>query len=232
MRFEVELDKYKGPLQLLLELIEKQELPITDVSLAKVTDDYLKYVNTNETSLEELADFLVVATRLLLLKSRILLPSDEAEDIETETSLAAQLQLYQIFVKAAEFLDQQHKNTKKSFSRAQADVVKMDKFILPEELSLDELRNSFSSLLKRLEPFFRIKQATIERVVSVKERLKEIHDVILSRATLSFRDLIAKGKSKVDVVVSFLAMLELVKQRSINAIQSEPFSDIELKRID
>lgn len=232
MRFEVELDKYTGPLQLLLELIEKQKLPITDVSLTKVTDDYLKYVNTNETSLEELADFLVIATRLLLLKSRILLPSDETEEIETETSLAAQLQLYQIFVKAAEILDQQHKNTQRSFSRAQADVVKLDKFILPEELSVDELRNSFSSLLKRLEPFFRIKQATIERVVSVKERLKEIHDVILSRATLSFRDLIAKGKSKVDVVVSFLAMLELVKQRSINAIQSEPFSDIELRRVD
>jgi segregation and condensation protein A len=232
MSFEIELEKYKGPLQLLLELIEKQELPITDVSLAKVTDDYLAYINTHEPSMQELADFLVVATRLLLIKSRELLPKDEQVEEEAHTSLAAQLQLYKLFSEAAGLIDAQHQNTERSFARAQADVVKPDKFILPEGMSVMNLEIAFLYLLKRLEPFFRIKQATIERVATVKERLKEIHDAILSRARTTFRDLISGGRSKVDIVVSFLALLELVKQRSIHAVQSESFSDIEIKKVD
>jgi len=232
MNFQVDLDKYKGPLQLLLELIEKQELPITDVSLAKVTDDYLVYVNENEPSIGELADFLVIATRLLLIKSRELLPDEQIDEEETKTSLAAQLQLYKLFAEAAELIDAQHQNTKKSFSRAQANVVKLDQFVLPEGMTVSNLETAFSSLMKRLEPFFRIKQATLERVASVKERLKEIHHALLSRARMTFRDLISGGRSKVDIVVSFLALLELVKQQSIHAIQSSPFEDIEVKRID
>lgn len=232
MSFQVELDKYKGPLQLLLELIEKQELPITDVSLAKVTNDYLVYVNENEPSIGELADFLVIATRLLLIKSRELLPDEQMDEEETKTSLAAQLQLYKLFAEAAELIDTQHQNTKKSFSRAQANVVKLDKFVLPEGMTVSNLETAFSSLMKRLEPFFRIKQATLERVASVKERLKEIHHALLSRSRMTFRDLVSGGRSKVDIVVSFLALLELVKQQSIHAIQSGPFEDIEMKRVD
>ncbi|MBI4713913.1 segregation/condensation protein A [Candidatus Uhrbacteria bacterium] len=232
MNFQVELDKYKGPLQLLLELIEKQELPITEVSLAKVTDDYLVYINTHESSMEDLSDFLVIATRLLLIKSRELLPDEQIDEEETKTSLAAQLQLYKLFAEAAELINAQHQNAQKAFPRTQADVVKLDEFILPEGMTISNLETAFSSLMKRLEPFFRIKQSTLERVSSVKERLKEIHDALLSRARMTFKDLVSNGRSKVDIVVSFLALLELVKQRSIRAVQSESFSDIEIKKVD
>ena len=87
-------------------------------------------------------------------------------------------------------------------------------------------------MLKKLEPFFKLQQSAIERVVSVKERLQEIHGAILARAKLSFKELAAKGASKVDVVVSFLALLELVKQRTVTVVQSGSFDDIEIHRVD
>src|SRR3989339_270893 len=94
--FEVSLEKYSGPLQLLLELIQKEELPITEVSLARVTEDYLNYMSQHEVPTEELADFLVIASRLLLIKSRAILPQPEEEQ-EEESSLALQLRLYKLF---------------------------------------------------------------------------------------------------------------------------------------
>lgn len=232
MAFEVNLEKYAGPLHLLLELIEKQHLPITEVSLAQVTDDYLAYINTHEPPTEELADFLVIATRLLLIKSYEILPREELFEEENTTSLAAQLQLYQLFVRAADLLNTTHQSSTRSFPRAQADVLAPGAFELPERLTAQSLPQSFLGLLKHLEPFFRIQQAAIERVVSVKERLQEIHAALLVRSQMTFRDMIGSGRSKVDIVVSFLALLELVKQRSIHVIQSNPFTDIEVRRID
>ncbi len=232
MSFEVKLEQYAGPLHLLLELIEKQKLPITDVSLAQVTDTYLAYVNTHQPPAEELADFLVIATRLLLIKSHEILPREDVLIEETETSLAAQLQLYKLFARGADLIDATQQTKARSFGRANADILRREEFVLPEGLAKTSLSQAFLSLLKHLEPFFRIQQAAIERVISVKERLNEIHAALLTRARMTFKDIIGNGRSKVDIVVSFLALLELVKQRSIHVIQSNPFADIEVKRVD
>lgn len=232
MPFEVALDAYSGPLHLLLELIEKQKLPITDVSLAQVTDAYLAYVNAHEPPPEELADFLVIATRLLLIKSHELLPIEEVLLEESGTSLAAQLQLYQLFARAADLIDAVHQTPVRSFDRAQADVLKPDTFEFPEGLTGSAVYSAFVGLMKHLEPLFRIQQAAIERVVSVQERLQEIHKTLLTRARMTFKDMIGKGRSKVDIVVSFLALLELVKQRSVHVIQTNHFADIEVKRVN
>ncbi len=232
MSFEVQSQQYSGPLQLLLELIEKQELPITDVSLASITDDYLKYVEAHEPPPLELADFLVIATRLLLIKSHAILPHEELLEMENETSLAAQLKLYKIFSEAANGLDLIHQNEKTSFGRTSPDMLKRDSFVLPQGISLETIQQSFERLLKQFEPFFKIQQAAIERVMSVKERLGQIQEALLSRSRFFFHEFVKNGQSKVDVVVSFLALLELVKQRSVHVMQSQPFSEIELKRVD
>ncbi|MEK7614958.1 MAG: ScpA family protein, partial [Patescibacteria group bacterium] len=212
--------------------IEKEQLPITDVSLTHITDDYLKYIEAHEPPPLELADFLVIATRLLLIKSHAILPREEILETENETSLAAQLKLYKIFSEAAGALDVIHQNGNTSFGRAFPDVLKADSFVLPQGISLETIQQSFERLLKQLEPFFRIQQAAIERVMSVKERLHQIQEALLSRSRFFFHEFVKSGQSKVDIVVSFLAVLELVKQRSVSVIQSQPFSDIELKRID
>ncbi len=232
MGFEVKTSTYSGPLQLLLELIEKRQMPITEVSLAQVTDDYVAYVNAHEPMAEELADFLLVATRLLLIKSHEILPRQEELPEETSTSLAQQLQLYQIFAKAADLLHAQQQSENRCFERLEPDAIKPEGLILPSDFTLDSLERSFAHLLKRLEPFFHLGQAAMERVISVKERLKEIQEVFLTRSQLVFREMIGSGRSKVEIVVSFLALLELIKQQTVHVMQSNPFGDIEIKRAD
>lgn len=232
MPFEVQLEQYAGPLQLLLELIEKRKLPITDVSLAQVTEDFLRHMEAREPPPEELADFLVIATRLLLIKSYEILPKDEPLEDAAGPSLASQLELYQQFVHAADLIDQIQQSPARSFPRAFGDTLKNTKFEVPEELDRAALHGVFEGLLKRLEPFFKIQRAALERVVSVKERLAEIRDALLARSKMTFRDMIGAGRSKVDIVVSFLALLELVKQRTVHTVQSGHFGDIEVHRID
>ncbi len=232
MNFEVQLETFDGPLHLLLELIESQELPITEVSLSQVTDTYLEHINNHPVPPSELADFLVVATRLLLLKSREILPIEVEDEEEDVSNLALQLRLYKEFVEASKHLEELFERPECSFQRAKADVVKVEELQVDEGLNQITLEHAFQRLLKRLEPFFKLQQTAMERVVSVKERLREIHDAVLSRSRLMFKDVIGKGESKVDVVVSFLALLELVKQGTISAVQKKTFNDIEITHVD
>jgi segregation and condensation protein A len=231
MAFEVKLDTFDGPLHVLLELIEAQQLPITEVSLGSVTETYLQYMNSQEVPSSELADFLVVATKLLLLKSQAILPAD-VEPEEDPSTLALQLRLYKEFVDASRTLEDRFLQATRSFERSQADVVRLHVSEVVTQLSTKDLREAFSALLKRLVPFFRLKTAALERVVSVQERLREIHEAILSRTRMTFRQITSAGTSKVNMVVSFLALLELVKLRAVHVIQSGVFDEIEIKRID
>ncbi|KKW32160.1 MAG: Segregation and condensation protein A [Candidatus Uhrbacteria bacterium GW2011_GWA2_52_8d] len=231
MAFEVKLETFDGPLHVLLELIQGEELPITEVSLGSVTQKYLEYMNTHDVPPEELADFLVVATKLLLLKSQAILPI-EAEPEEDPSTLALQLRLYKEFVDASRTLEERFDSTNWSFERATPDVVRLEIGEVVTNLCAEDLREAFSGLLKRLEPFFKLQTAALERVVSVGERLQEIHEAILSRTKMTFRQIASSGKSKVDVVISFLALLELVKQRVVHVVQSGVFDEIEIKRVD
>ncbi len=231
MTFKVSQEKFSGPLQLLLDLIEKEELSITEVSLAQVTDEYFNYINTNPVPPEELADFLVVATRLLLLKSRAILPDPEGLEEEGSSNLALQLRMYKKFVDVSSKMNKIFENEQNSFSREKADVVKFKEVELPEGLDVSAMQASFERLLKRLQPFFNLKKAAIEKVVSVKQRLSQIKNAILKRSQMTFSDVVKGSKTKVDVVVSFLALLELVKQNVVTTIQGDVFSDIDIKHI-
>lgn len=231
MSFAVKLEQFDGPLHLLLELIQNEKLPITEVSLATVADGFVRYVQEHDVPASELADFLVMATRLLLLKSQAILPVP-AEPDEDPSTLALQLRLYQEFVEASKKIEGLFNGLQWSFERAQADVVRPSGVEIPAGFTLATVREAFVGLLERLEPFFKLQQAAIERVVSVKERLQEIHDAILNRTRLTFRELAAGGKSRVDVVVSFLALLELIKQQIVSVVQKDTFHDIEIKRVE
>jgi len=232
MAFEVKLETFDGPLHILLELIQGEELPITEVSLGSVTQKYLEYMNTHEVPPAELADFLVVATKLLLLKSQAILPVEVKSQEEDPSTLALQLRLYKEFVDASRTLEELFDSTNRSFERATPDVVRLGIEEVVTNLRADDLREAFSGLIKRLEPFFKLQTAALERVVSVGERLQEIHEAILSRTKMTFRQIASSGKSKVDVVISFLALLELVKQRVVQVVQSGVFDEIEIKRVD
>ncbi len=231
MFFEVTLDQFAGPMQLLLELIEKEDLDITNVSLAKVTEDYLGYVNSHEVPSHELADFLVVAAKLIYLKSRAILPEDPEEEEEAD-ALAAQLKLYREFVDATVYIDQLMTSSAVSYGRQRTYVPPETKFRPPMNATMGELSTSFDELLKRLQPFFSLQETSMQRVASVEERIKQIHTVLLDRARMTFRDITKGAASRVDVLVSFLALLELMKQKLITAVQASEFGEIELHRVE
>ncbi|HAU66126.1 MAG: Segregation and condensation protein A [Candidatus Uhrbacteria bacterium GW2011_GWF2_39_13] len=232
MGFEVRLEKFDGPLHVLLELIQAQELPITEISLAQVTQGYLRYIETQEVPPSELADFLIVATKLLLIKSQAILPVEQEVFEDDSSKLALQLRLYKEFVDASKILEDLFMNNHTSFERSQADLVKVYPGEIVTNVTSSLLQEAFTGLLKRLEPFFKLQTAALDRVVSVKERLQEIHQAILARANMTFAQIASGGKSKVDIVVSFLALLELVKQRIVSVVQGNAFEEIEIKRVD
>ncbi|OGL64060.1 hypothetical protein A3C09_03295 [Candidatus Uhrbacteria bacterium RIFCSPHIGHO2_02_FULL_47_44] len=229
--FEIQSEQFTGPLELLLELIEAESLSISEVSLAHVTESYLEHIEKNEPPPDELADFLIVATRLLLIKSRLLLPDPIVEDEDT-SDLAAQLKMYKAFVELSAHLEKQFNAKVELFPREKPEAIKILELVIPEGVSTTSLRESFAKMLKNLEPFFNLKQVALERVVSVKERFDEIRNAIMERARFTFRDIVGTGRSKVDTVISFLALLELVKQRVVHVAQSDAFHDIDIHRVD
>lgn len=227
--FQVSTQKFSGPLDLLFNLIEKEELPISEVALAQVTGDYLKFINENEVPAEELADFLTVAARLLLIKSNSILPVPEAEAVD-QSNLAAQLRLYRAFVEVAGKLENLYLSDAVLFDRPYVPLPIEPGFRPPENISINVLAEAFRSLIKRLEPFFALRQASLERVASVEERIRDIHEAIMKRAKFVFSDVVGAAKNRADVVVSFLALLELVKQRIVKVQQTKAFEEIFLTR--
>ncbi|MBT3231089.1 segregation/condensation protein A [Candidatus Uhrbacteria bacterium] len=232
MQFEIKQEAFAGPLGLLLELLDKRELEIKDVNLAEVADEYLQRLDSEQVLPEEMADFLVIASRLIYIKSRELLPylriDDEEDKIE---DLEDQLRLYRLFKEAADRLEEQFTSPKKSHLRpyTRKIIETEDAFYPADNITLINLHQAFRSLLKRMEPFFALREISMERVKSVEERLDELKGAISTRAKMSFKDVVAGAKSKVEVVVSFLALLEMMRRQIVKVKQKD--SEIIIERI-
>lgn len=230
MTFEIEQESFKGPLLVLLELLSNKKLEIKDVSLAKIADDYLVYLDENDVPIEYTADFLVIATRLIYIKSCELMPflhiDEEDEQIE---QLEDQLRLYRLFVQASERLRESFENDEKVFSRPLTRLPVEMAFRPAQNCTQNSLAAAFINVLKRLEPFFALSRVSMERVKSVEERLTELKDVIATRVTMRFRDIAFSAQRKVDIVVSFLALLELVRRRMVTIKQAD--RDIIIERL-
>ena len=230
MIYKIKLDQFEGPLDLLLQLIEQDELNITELSLSKVTEQYIAYLNEYpDIPTEELADFLVVAAKLLLIKSRTLLPQitpDEEDGIDLEY----QLKMYKQFYEAAKVLNKMIGRKNFLFAR-QKMVVRIDKvFNPPPSLTRDKMLIMFEATLRNLDTWVSLPHEAIARTISIKERIANIQDMISKQANINFTELLKSSKNKVEVIVTFLALLELVKQRSIAVVQDSIFDEIVVKR--
>lgn len=231
MTYQFHIEQFEGPLDLLLQLIEEQKVKITNVSLASVAEQFLDYIQANENlHPEELADFLVVAAKLLLLKSRTLIPSvalpDDGIDLEK------QLKLYKEYFDASKKLEALIHKGKYSFSRAGSLKVSSGerKFRPPEGIDSDALRLYFVTVLKRLEPFVTIPEETLERTMSLKDKLESIRELLREHEKIPFHTLLVDASTRTEIIVTFLALLELVKQRTIDVVQDTTFSAIEIQR--
>lgn len=227
---QFKLEQFEGPLDLLLQLIEQQELDITTVSLAKVTDQYLKYIEELEQIMpEEVADFLVVASKLIYLKSKYLVPNLNLAVEEDAGDLERQLKMYQQFYQASKVLEKMIGKHKFAYVRLQPMKIKFaNEFAPPPKLQLQDLASSFRLVIARLGEIKILPKIMMAKAVSIKERIQHLRNLLTEQLEINFNQFFTK-ENKVDTIVSFLALLELVKQRFVTVEQSGMFADINIR---
>lgn len=231
MLYQVKLEKFEGPLELLLELIEKEKLNITELSLAHVADQYLEYIKNNENiALGNLADFLTVASRLILIKSRAILPTLKISDEEEDEigDLARQLEQYKKFKEASIKIGKLASFKRISYSREGFLGVR-SVFFPPADINAYDLKKYFLAVLAEIPVIEKLQEELVSEVITLEERITELENSLRLRVESSFSDLVKGAQNKVDVIISFLAMLEMVKQRIVQVEQKELFHDIRLK---
>ncbi len=230
--FNVKLEKFEGPLDLLLKLIEEHRLDIAEMSIAKVANDYLEFVRSEETiSLENLAEFVNTASKIILIKSRNILPTLEVtpEEEKEIKDLEEQLKLYKKFKEAGAKIGFLMKNKNRLFSRDYLLGVSAV-FSPPQNINAFDLKKTFQALAKRIVLPEKLPEEAVRDIITLEDKIGELQKTLEKRVEFGFSQLKNSAKDKIEIIVSFLALLELVKQRIVLAEQSEIFSDIKIKK--
>lgn len=230
--YQLKIEKFEGPLHLLLQLIEQEELDITEVSLAQVTDQYLQYLDKiEEINPGEVADFLVIASKLLLIKSRLLLPTLNLDNEDEAVDLERQLKLYKEYLDASKRLGEMWQTGTISYFRSKPYIIpKAQGFLPPVGLRTEHLEKAMNWLIRALEPLIRLPQVSLQKAISIQEKINYLKSLVVEHVKLNWQKIIESAKDKTDVIVSFLALLELVKQRELNVEQEGLFKDITINK--
>ncbi|MDI6734310.1 MAG: segregation/condensation protein A [Patescibacteria group bacterium] len=231
MNYELAMELYQGPLDKLLELIEEKKMEISTFSLAQVTGDFLKYLETltNRGEHQFLADFLVIASKLLLIKSRSLLPDlplTEEEELETK-NLEGRLRIYQEMKNARINIKNSWHELPKMFSR-EFMLSTEPLFYPPKKTGSNELYQAFLKIIGELEKILKPAAAIKREIINLKTKIEEILHR-LTRGSFKFSH-IHKGKSRTEIIVLFLAILHLIKDQLIRVEQSKHFEEITVAR--
>lgn len=228
MSFSVKTTSFEGPLDLLLELIEKKKLFISDISLAKVTDDFISHIKQFEAMpMGESAHFILVASTLLLIKSKSLLPElklteEEQGDIR---DLETRLKIFKR-IKEASVHIQKLFGVNMIFPQSQSIPVR-PVFAPDPEFTLDKAISCLKDLINRLPKKDKLPEHTVKKVMSIEEMIGKLANRIGSALRMSFKDFSKEHRGeKVEVIVGFLAMLEMVKNGVIHVSQENHFDDI------
>jgi segregation and condensation protein A len=227
---EVFLETFQGPLDLLLYLIKKQNLDILNIPIAEVTKQYIEYVEVMKVlNLELAAEYLVMAALLAEIKSRLLLPrpvDPEAEEHDPRAELIRRLQAYEQIKLAAENFDQLPQVGREiiwaSVQVSDSDIPKPQ-----PQIELKELLLAFAEVMQRVA--LNAKHAIQREQLSIRERMSQVLARLRSDEYVEFHQLFTVTEGKIGVVVTFIAILELLKQSLVEVVQQEPFSPIHLK---
>lgn len=235
LNYTVHTPIYEGPLDLLLDLIERAELDITSVSLSAVTDQYLGYIKGLERqNPDEISAFLVIAAKLLQIKSEALLPRPPArapgeEDIAR--SLVDQLKLYKRFKEIGTWLSERQQANLRTYLRV-APPPKLEPKLDLSNITLERLVAAAHEAFAKESNKQPLAVIIAAPRVTIREKIDLITKTMKEMGRSNFRALLNRGASRLEVVVTFLAMLELVKRYRIQAHQEGLFSDIELDRTE
>ena len=232
--FKIKTEVFEGPLDLLLTLVEKRKLMINDISLASVTDEYIHYIERmpNE-GLGSRAEFILIASTLLLIKSRSLLPSIPLTDEEQMSveDLEMRLKILQIIRDGSVKI--QESFGEKIIFGSEGSGVKNPVFSPHKSISLEAIKLSLDSVINRFPKKETLQKAVVKQVMSLEEMMDKMAKKIQSGLSMSFRQFAGSGsetkEQKVEVIVGFLAMLELVKQGILDVMQEKLFEDIKME---
>lgn len=230
--YSVSTDVFEGPLDVLLTLIEKRKLNIGDISLAQVTDEFIEFINTHQRfPISQASHFVYVAATLLLIKSKSLLPNlalseGEQEDI---ADLEHRLRAYDYLKRVAATLRDQVAQTP-LFTRRRPPPEPT--FAPDSALTTESLLLAANSALEGMPHQVRHQEATVTETVAMSDMLDRLHRRVTREITLSFQDFSNRSSSRSEVVVSFLALLELIKQGTVVARQHGTYGDISIAASD
>ncbi|MEK7602291.1 MAG: ScpA family protein [Patescibacteria group bacterium] len=221
-------DEFEGPFELILDLIEKRKLSVNNLSLSQVTDDFIQHVRSEATfPMEDAAQFIGVAATLLLIKSKSLIP--ELELTEEEESDVDELQKR---LREYERVREMMRELSKIFGRSvmvsagerAPDVV----FSPSRDLTVLALTSALGDTLMALETEEKLPEARVRPMVTIEEMMDRLVERVQKKLNMSFGEFAGEAKERIEVIVSFLALLELVKQGAVDVLQHETFADIRI----
>lgn len=226
--FHIRTESYEGPFELVLDLIERRKLSVNELTLSQVTDDYIQHVRTQAAfPMEDAAQFIGVAATLLLIKSKSLIPDlelseeEEGDVDDLKRRLAEYERVREMMRELSRIFGQ---NVMVSAGERAPEVV----FAPSRDLTLANLTEALADTLAALEKEEKMPEARVRPMVSIEEMMERLVERVQNKLTMSFADFAGDAKERIEVIVSFLALLELVKQGAVDASQHETFSDIRI----
>ncbi len=227
--YDVHLDTYEGPLDLLLSLVRKTDLEIEEIQISEITAEYMSYLDTMKNlDLDIAGDFLVMAATLMQIKAKMLHPDNEKEAVDADAELdkiKAKLLEYQKYKEVSKILSNKEQQYSQTYYRPHPVIDEQDYQI---DATIFDLVRAFQEALRTLPEEVR---EIMYKEIPIEVKIREILDLLEGKQYLSFNEIIKLQPSRTAMVVSFMALLELVKNKQIIAKQSELFEDIRLYRV-
>lgn len=236
MKYNIHLNVYDGPLDLLCDLISKQKIDIKDISILQITSQYLAYIDMlNDLDLEVASEFIIMASKLLEIKSKYLLYKQHHEEDEEDPrlELVGQIEEYKKFKEASLNMKENVHYTCETFFRAKEEVI-LDNKIDLDEISIEAIRSILPIILKAkvIEGHDKVDELDMivrNRVVSVEEKMRYMRELMAKEDDISFVKLV-ESYDKDETIATFLSILELIKEKLIIVVQNEFFDDILIKK--
>jgi segregation and condensation protein A len=232
--YKVKLEIFEGPLDLLLYLIKRDEIDIYEISIERITRQYLEYLQAfKELNIDLAGEFVAMAANLIYLKSRSLLPVDQqppeedAEEDDPRWELIRQLIEYKKFKEAAAQLHLRELEQERIFAREEGSSPPAEGLLRLGEVGIFQLINAFQNVIKRVEARQDLQEIPGERF-SVSEKIDTILQRVEAGGRIRFSDLFGAIVSRLEVVVTFIALLELIRLKQVRAIQKNIFDEIEI----
>jgi segregation and condensation protein A len=235
--YKVKLEVFEGPLDLLLYLVKRDEIDIYDISLERITRQYLEYLQAfKELKIDIAGEFVVMAANLIYLKSRSLLPLDQqppeedAEEDDPRWDLIRQLIEYKKFKEAAAQLHDRALEQERIFTRDGGSVAISDAPLPLHEVGIFQLIHAFQEVIKRVEAREELSEIFGERF-SVSDKIQQILERVGNGTPVRFSELFGQIASRVEIVVTFLALLELIRLNQVRVLQPKMFDEIEIAAV-